>query len=191
MRKALIDVPYGLFVGACGEAALDRPRFISGDGAGAAGVTARVLRQVLLELVDDPVVAAEPVRTQLLDLVQTMTTGRGSAASAARLLAAKEHIAAHLGDPGLHPGSVARAVGVSSRHLNRAFAAEGTTVAQYIQGRRLDAARVDLTASSMADHRIADIACRWGFASQAHFARLFRARFGCTPSDVRALATGQ
>jgi AraC-like DNA-binding protein len=44
---------------------------------------------------------------------------------------------------------------------------------------------VDLTATSMAGSRIADVAARWGFASQAHFTRLFRARFGCTPSEVR------
>ena len=54
-------------------------------------------------------------------------------------------------------------------------------------GRRLDCARVDPTATSVAGSRIADIAARWGFASQAHCTRLFRGRFGCTPSEVRPL----
>nr|WP_274389000.1 AraC family transcriptional regulator [Streptomyces cavernae] len=35
---------------------------------------------------------------------------------------------------------------------------------------------------------IADVAHRWGLPSQAHFARLFRARFGLTPSEARAEA---
>ncbi|MFD0540294.1 helix-turn-helix domain-containing protein [Actinomadura luteofluorescens] len=35
---------------------------------------------------------------------------------------------------------------------------------------------------------IADVAYRWGFSSQAHFARHFRARFGRTPSETRASA---
>jgi AraC-like DNA-binding protein len=189
MRKVLVDVPQLLFDDRCSSDALGRPLVIAGDGPGAAALTARALRQVLLELVADPVGAAEPAREQVLDLIQTLVTGRGTSVSVSRLLAAKTHIAEHLQDPGLCPDSVARAVGVTPRHLNRAFAAEGTTVAQYVQGRRLDSARVDLAAASMAGHRIADIACRWGFASQAHFTRLFRARFGCTPSDVRAQAT--
>ena len=189
MRKVLVDVPRALFDDRCSAEALGRPLVVAGDGPGAAALTARALRQVLLELVADPVVAAEPAREQLLDLVQSLVTGRGTAVSVSRLLAAKTHIAEHLRDPGLCTDSVARAVGVTPRHLNRAFATEGTTVAQYVQGRRLDSARVDLAAVSMAEHRIADIACRWGFASQAHFTRLFRARFGCTPSDVRARAT--
>ena len=32
---------------------------------------------------------------------------------------------------------------------------------------------------------VTDIAFRWGFSSQAHFSRLFRARFGCSPSQAR------
>jgi AraC-like DNA-binding protein len=191
MRKVLLDVPQALFDDRCSSDALGRPLVIAGDGPGAASLTARALRQVLLELVADPVVAAEPAREQLLDLVQSLVTGRASSVSASRLFEAKTYIAEHLQDPGLSTDSVAGAVGVTPRHLNRAFATEGTTVAQYVQGRRLDSARVDLAASSLADLRIADIACRWGFASQAHFARLFRARFGCTPSDVRqGRATG-
>jgi AraC-like DNA-binding protein len=190
MRQVLIDVPHDLFRERCGPSP-ERALAVAGNGPGPAGVTARALRAMLLGLVDDPVVAPDAARDHLLDLLQTMTTGQGTPNGTARLLAAKAHIAERLGDLRLSPDSVARAVGVTARHLNRAFASEGTTVAQYIQARRLDAARVDLTASSMADYRIADIACRWGFASQAHFARLFRARFGCTPSDVRALATRQ
>ncbi|WP_219417069.1 helix-turn-helix domain-containing protein [Pseudonocardia nigra] len=185
MRQLLVDVPRALFAERCGAPALDRPLKVAGDGPGPASLTARALRERLLELVDDPAVPPDAVREQLLDLLQTMTTGRGTSSSTSRLLAAKAYIAEHLAEPGLCGDSVARAVGVTPRHLNRAFATEGTTVAQYVQGRRLDRARADLTAAVMADYRIADIACRWGFSSQAHFTRLFRARFGRTPSEVR------
>jgi AraC-like DNA-binding protein len=125
------------------------------------------------------------VGDQVLDLVQTVRSGRGSSSSTAHLLSAKAFIAGHLGDPRLCADVVARAVGVTPRHLNRAFAAEQTTVAQYIVARRLDQARADLTSAHLAHFRIADIAFRWGFSSQAHFSRLFRARFGCSPSQVR------
>jgi AraC-like DNA-binding protein len=184
MRQVLVDVPHALFRERCG-AVLDGPMKVVGDGPGSAGVTARALRQLLLGLVDDPVVAQGTVGDHLLDLLQMMITGGGTPVGTARLLAAKEHIAQHLGEPTLCTEAAARAVGVTPRHLNRAFATEGTTAAQYIQGRRLDAARVDLAAPSMRDYRIADIAGRWGFASQSHFSRLFRTQFGCTPSEAR------
>ncbi|MGY1604207.1 helix-turn-helix domain-containing protein [Geodermatophilus sp. SYSU D00815] len=186
MRQVLVDVPRPLFREHCGAVDLRTPLRVAGDGPGVRGATARALRQALLGLVADPVVARDGVGDQLLDLVQVMASGQQSPGSASRLLAAKAWITEHLQEPGLCTDAVARALGVTPRHLNRAFATEGTTVAQYIKGRRLDCARVDLEAASMADYRIADIASRWGFASQAHFTQLFRARFGRTPSEVRA-----
>jgi AraC-like DNA-binding protein len=189
MRQVLVDVPRPLFAERCGVADLSRPVKVAGSGEGAAGLAVRALSRRLLGLVDDPahtpVAAQAAARDELLELMRTALTGTGSAAGTSHLLAAKEHIHARLQDPGLCGDQVARAVGVTVRHLNRAFATEGTTVAQYVQGRRLDCARVDLTATSMAGSRIADVAARWGFASQAHFTRLFRARFGCTPSEIR------
>src|SRR3546814_12169232 len=112
-----------------------------------------------------------------------MTSGSGTPNGSSHLLSAKEFIATHLGDFDLCTDRVAHAVGVTSRHLNRAFATESTTVAQYIQGRRLEAARLDLTSPSMQGHRTADIAGRRGFASLAPFPRQFRPTFGPPPTD--------
>jgi AraC-like DNA-binding protein len=159
---------------------------VAGDDPGVAGTSARALRRVLLELVADPAAAPDTVGDQVLDLVHTMYGGRGTSRGAAHLLAAKEYIAAHLGDPDLCVDAVARTLGVTPRHLNRAFAAEQTTVARYIVARRLDRARADLAAPALAGYRISDIAFRWGFSSQAHFSRLFRARFGCSPTELRS-----
>jgi AraC-like DNA-binding protein len=178
MRQVLLDVPRPLFTERCGPVDLTRPVKVAAVSVGA-------LRRRLLAVVDDPAHAPTRARDELLELLGSALTGTALTAGTSRLLAAKEHIHARLRDPGLCGDQVARAVGVTVRHLNRAFATEGTTVAQYVQGRRLDCARVDLTAASMAGARVADIAARWGFASQAHFTRLFRARFGCTPSEVR------
>ena len=186
MRQLLVDIPRQLFAERCGQVpASHGPVLVPGDDPGVPGLSARALRRMLLELVADPVAAPNAVGEQVLDLVQTVRTGRGSSSSAAHLLSAKAFIAGHLGDPRLCADVVARAVGVTPRHLNRAFAAEQTTVAQYIVARRLDHARADLTSPQLAHFRIADIACRWGFSSQAHFSRLFRARFGCSPSQAR------
>jgi AraC-like DNA-binding protein len=36
---------------------------------------------------------------------------------------------------------------------------------------------------------VGEIAARWGFASQAHFARAYRARYATTPTAARRAAT--
>ena len=185
MRQLLIDVPRALWVERCGRVDLGRPLRIAGSGPGSAALVARTLRTTLSRTVEDVATYSEGMSDQILDLLQMMTTGSGTAVSTSRLMAAKMFVAEHLTDPSLCTEQVARAVGVTSRHLNRAFAAEGTTVSQYVHDRRLDGARADLTSPHMAEHRIADIASRWAFASQAHFTRAFRARFGCTPTQVR------
>lgn len=102
--------------------------------------------------------------------------------------AAKTLIEGRLNDSGLTAESVARTVGVSLRHLNRGFAAESTTVTQYIHDRRLELAKQELTSVVSSPPRIADIAARWGFSSQAHFTRAFRRRYGMAPSEMRAAA---
>jgi AraC-like DNA-binding protein len=185
MRQLLVDIPRELDERCDLRSPSRGPVLVPGDDPGAAGTSARALRRVLLGLVSDTVGAPDTVGEQVLDLVHTMRTGRGTSSGTAYLLAAKTYISGHLGDPGLCVDVVARAVGVTPRHLNRAFAADETTVAQYLTDRRLDRAKADLDAPELAGYRIADIAFRWGFSSQSHFSRLFRARFGCSPTEMR------
>jgi AraC-like DNA-binding protein len=186
MRQLLVDIPRQLFTERCGlRSPCPGPVLVQGDDPGVPGTSARTLRTVLLDLVTAPASAPDAVGEQVLDLVQTMRTGRGTSSGTAHVLSAKAYIASHLADPGLCVDVVARAVGVTPRHLNRAFAAEQTTVAQYILSRRLERAKAELATPAFEGFRVADIAFRWGFASQAHFSRLFRARFGCSPSQVR------
>lgn len=102
--------------------------------------------------------------------------------------AARTVIDGRLSDPELTAESVARTVGVSLRHLNRGFATENRTVTQYIHDRRLELAGQDVISPVVPQPRIADIAARWGFSSQAHFTRAFRRRHGMAPSEMRAAA---
>ena len=98
------------------------------------------------------------------------------------LAAAHAHIAAHLHED-LSASRIAAAIGYSERHLSRLFAASGQSVPQAVLAARLDAARRALTHSRSP---LAEIAAQHGFASQAHFSRSYRARFGTTPSQDRA-----
>ena len=61
-------------------------------------------------------------------------------------------------------------------------------MAAHILRRRLDRSLADLMAAHRSQ-RIADIAHRWGFRSEAAFSRAFRSAFGMTPSNARD--TGQ
>ncbi|SOE02076.1 AraC family transcriptional regulator [Blastococcus haudaquaticus] len=184
MRQILVDVPHGLLQER--DVDVEGPHPISGAGRGPAARQAHCLRELLLGAVSGTAQAGQSVADQVLDLVGAMTGAPGGTTDAVRLRAATAHIDGHLRDPALCADAVARAVGVTARHLNRAFAAEGTTVTRYIQGQRLEHARRDLSRSSLPTDRIVDVASRWGFVSQAHFARLFRDAYGCTPTQYRA-----
>lgn len=106
---------------------------------------------------------------------------------ASRMVAVKRYIDEHLGDPELGAAQIAEAFGLSRPTLYRLFEPMGG-VAAHILRRRLDRSLADLT-SSHRSRRIAEIAHRCGFRSEAAFSRAFRSAFGMTPSDARD--TGQ
>ena len=98
----------------------------------------------------------------------------------------QRHIAQNLGTP-LSPELLCRTFGISRSLLYRLFEPLGG-VAHYVQQRRLARAFHALANPANRRLRVAEIASRTGFASEAHFSRAFRAAFGLTPSDVRATA---
>ncbi len=106
---------------------------------------------------------------------------------AAGLLAtARARIEERLADPTLTPDRLAAELGLSRASLYRLFAPMGG-VAAFIQGRRLARVRARL-ADPRPVRRLAEVAFGCGFASEAHFSRAFRARFGQTPREARAEA---
>jgi AraC-like DNA-binding protein len=110
-------------------------------------------------------------------------------ASAATLVPrVKEHIEAHLHEPDLGPESIARAHFVSVRYLHMLFARQGLTVSGWVRRRRLERCRRDLADPVLTDEPIAAIAARWGLLNHAHFSRMFREAYGCTPREARRRA---
>lgn len=78
---------------------------------------------------------------------------------------------------------LARACGVSSFHLCRAFRQQvGASPYGYALQRRVVAARERLRS----DWTISEVAHELGFADQSHFTRLFLRVFGVTPGEYRA-----
>jgi AraC-like DNA-binding protein len=135
----------------------------------------------------------ETIRRHIIDLAALTITPHGtvgesslSAVVAARLSAALEHIAACFQQPQLDVATVARSLGVSSRYLQRLLEMSGTTFTARVNELRLQQALTLLTDACGGERRITDVALDCGFSDISHFNRLFRSRFGDTPSIVRA-----
>jgi AraC-like DNA-binding protein len=109
-----------------------------------------------------------------------------SAIAAARLAAALRDIAKSFAVPGLTLEAIARRQGISPRYLQRLLEMSGTSFRVRVNELRLQRAFA-LLSTGPDRRRIADIAMEAGFSDVTHFNRLFRARFGETPSGVRPL----
>jgi AraC family transcriptional regulator len=80
--------------------------------------------------------------------------------------------------------SVAAAVGVHPSHLARTFRKfYGCAVGEYLRRARLERAVQEL---ALKDRPLVEVALASGFYDQSHFTRVFKARFGLTPSAFRA-----
>jgi AraC-like DNA-binding protein len=115
---------------------------------------------------------------------------RGRGVRAARLRAIKQDIARNLGRRDLSIAAVAARQGVSPRYVGMLFEAEGTSFSAFVLAERLARAHRLLTDPGRAQLRIGAIAFELGFGDLSHFNRSFRARYGGTPSELRAAAGG-
>ena len=86
-------------------------------------------------------------------------------------------------DPTLTPAQIAAATGASRSTLYRAFADHGG-VQRRIQALRLERARDVLRRRVGGRPKVSEVAYQHGFASEAHFSRVFRSRFGHSPGEV-------
>jgi len=193
MRQFLVDIPVAELDAYWGLRVDDLPlRIAPHDGVGAAlgAELRRTLRGYLAAPTPDGSIAL-PACTHAV--LRTMAQSRlrgldGAPQSLLHVLAARMHVARHLHDPDLSPHDVARATGVSVRHLNRLFAREDSSLAEHIWAQRAAMAYRDLVHPSERRASIGEIALRWGFSSPAHFSRTIAASYGAPPSALRRKA---
>ena len=98
---------------------------------------------------------------------------------------AKAHALEALRDPDLSPKRIAERQGVSPRLLQRLFAAERSSLADFIAEQRLLRCERELRDPLHSARSITDIALSWGFNDASRFAKVFRRRFGESPREMR------
>ncbi|WP_343502469.1 MULTISPECIES: helix-turn-helix domain-containing protein [Roseobacteraceae] len=102
------------------------------------------------------------------------------------LLRARAFISQHLGNPDLDRTAVAGETGLSVRRLNELFQIEGSSISREIATARLNRIAADLANSQLSHRSISEIAYHRGIVNFQSFSRMFRKRFGQTPSDFRS-----
>ena len=139
---------------------------------------------------------APTIGVHLLDLVAATLGPTAEAAEivakrgvkATRLRAILAEIARRFSDPDFDLDNVARTLSLSRRYIQQLLEETGKSFTERLVERRLERAFAMLS-----DHRclhlaIIDIAFAVGFGDVSHFNRVFRRRFGETPSGVRGAA---
>ncbi|NYT82846.1 helix-turn-helix domain-containing protein [Alcaligenaceae bacterium] len=158
---------------------------LSGEGT-------RVLRNYLGMLQDQPIEEL----TQLQDLVfehcvsLVARSGAGAAGqtpsardSAVMRQRALDFIDRNLTNPELNPEAVCSALRISRSYLFKLLASGEHTFASYVREARLQGCRQALLRHPA--RPVSHIASSWGFAEVSTFNRLYRNRFGETPSQSR------
>jgi len=139
---------------------------------------------------------APTIGVHLLDLVAATLGPTAEAAEivakrgvkATRLRAILAEIARRFSDPDFDLDNIAHALGLSRRYVQQLLEETGKSFTEHLVERRLERAFAMLTDRRCLHLTIIDIALAAGFGDVSHFNRVFRRRFGETPSGVRVAA---
>jgi len=105
--------------------------------------------------------------------------------SAARLDLMRADVIANPSRSDLTIYSVAGNADLSPRNAQRMFERTGTTFTEFLLEQRLRLVRKLLLDPLNRSRKISDLAHSAGFPDVSYFNRMFRRRFGVTPSDMR------
>jgi AraC-like DNA-binding protein len=95
-----------------------------------------------------------------------------------------------LHDPKLTAPAVAARLGITPRYLRKLLEETGKSFSEHLLDKRLERAAQLLRDPRQHEARIAAIAYASGFNDLSYFNRVFRRRYGLTPSGMRAAALG-
>ena len=160
----------------------------------------RLIRSYLSVTWDDQAHAGPEVQrtlvTHVYDVMAVMMGATRDAAAtaqarglhAARLDAVKQDIDSCVALQNLSVDALAQRHRCTVRSIQRMFEAEGTTFTEYVLERRLARAHQLLGDPHRWGDKISAVALDCGFGDVSYFNRMFRRRYGTSPSEVRAQA---
>lgn len=93
----------------------------------------------------------------------------------------------NLSDSNLCVAKVADDIGLSPRQVHAIFSRSGTTLMRWVWDQRLQRIASELGNPVLSSRPVSQIAFEWGFNEAAHFSRLFKARYGMSPTHYRTL----
>jgi len=138
---------------------------------------------------------ARLLQDHVVDLVALALGGGGESAfptqrgaQAIRRAAVLREIEASSTDPAFDASVAAARLGITVRYVHHLLEITGRSFSEHLLDRRLMKIERMLRDPRQAPRRIADIAFENGFGDLSYFNRMFRRRFGMTPSDVRHAA---
>lgn len=114
---------------------------------------------------------------------QNASEVRAPALQSAMLDAICTYIERNLSSQELTTAHLCQRFACSRARLYRLFEPLGG-VAAYIRHARLERCRRELSNPLLGSKNVTEVALRWGFNNQSHFCRLFRSKYGFTPSDA-------
>jgi AraC-like DNA-binding protein len=103
-----------------------------------------------------------------------------------RLSDVEAYINLNLSNPSLTASAAARSCGISPRYLCYLLKSQNTAFSDILWSKRLAKAKELLLLPDMKHSPVGEIAYKVGFKSAAHFSRMFKARFGSTPTHFRS-----
>jgi AraC-like DNA-binding protein len=180
-RQLVIGMPAELIV-----PRLAGPTGVAVTTGSLCGLVASTARHLFTRSADFSRADAGRASAHLIDLVvATFGSAQGVTPRQLILQSAMDEAERRLADRALSAAQLADGVHVSRRTLEKLFAEQGTTVARWLLERRLERSRVELLTTRAGAASVEVIAQRCGFADRTHFSRVFRARFGVAPSELR------
>lgn len=103
-----------------------------------------------------------------------------------RLADIENYILMNLYDSDISYFKVAERCKISPRYLGYLLKANGTSFSELLWKNRLSKARDCLVSPWSRDDSVKTVAYMMGFKSAAHFSRMFKASYGCTPMEYRS-----
>jgi AraC-like DNA-binding protein len=110
---------------------------------------------------------------------------------AVRRAAILREIENSIADPNLNAAAIASRHGITPRYVRLLLEETGRSFSQHVLEKRLERAAALLRAPQQYGRKVATVAFECGFSDLSYFNRVFRRRYGETPTDMRESARRQ